>query len=72
MQIAEQVFKLETAANGLCFFSECEMAYFTKRFDMAPFGGKYRVDDELSVFTANHSGIDKLIKNSFLSKKIKR
>src|SRR5690554_3105965 len=36
MQIAEQVFKMETAANGLCFFQDGETAYITRRFDITP------------------------------------
>ncbi len=33
MQLASQVFKLETALNGLIAFSDGELAYITKRFD---------------------------------------
>ena len=33
MQIARQVFKIETAENALIFFSNGEPAYITKRFD---------------------------------------
>ncbi|MDL2227705.1 HipA domain-containing protein [Bacteroidales bacterium OttesenSCG-928-K03] len=49
MQIAEQVFKIETAANGLCFFQNDEIAYVTKRFDIASNGKKYRVEDFASL-----------------------
>lgn len=49
MQIAEQVFKMETAANGLCFFQSGEIAYLTRRFDIAPDGSKYRVEDFASL-----------------------
>ncbi len=45
MQIAEQVFKIETAANGLCFFQDGEAAYFTRRFDIAGKENKFRVED---------------------------
>lgn len=38
MQIASQVFGIETAANGLCFFKGGEPAYITKRFDVKPDG----------------------------------
>lgn len=34
MQIAAQVYKLNTAANGLVFFQNGEPAYLTKRFDV--------------------------------------
>jgi len=33
MQLASQVFRLETAVNGLIAFSDGELAYITKRFD---------------------------------------
>lgn len=49
MQIAEQVFNLETAANGLCFFADGEIAYITKRFDVAKEGTKLRMEDFASL-----------------------
>lgn len=33
MQLAAQVYGIETAANTVCFFKDGEMAYLTKRFD---------------------------------------
>lgn len=58
MQIAEQVFKMETATNGLCFFRGGEMAYITKRFDTAPDGSKYQVEDfaSLAGVTSDNGG----------------
>lgn len=58
MQIAEQVFNMETAANALCFFKNGEMAYVTKRFDIAPDGSKYRVEDfaSLAGVTSENAG----------------
>ncbi|HBK31624.1 MAG TPA: hypothetical protein DDZ78_08410 [Porphyromonadaceae bacterium] len=58
MQIAEQVFKMETAANGLCFFQDGEIAYITKRFDITPDGTKYRVEDfaSLAGLTSDNAG----------------
>lgn len=58
MQIAEQVFNMETAANGLCFFQSGEMAYVTKRFDIAPDGSKLRVEDfaSLAGLTSENAG----------------
>jgi len=58
MQIAEQVFKIETAANGLCFFPGGEIAYITKRFDVAPDGSKYKVEDfaSLAGVTSDNAG----------------
>jgi len=38
MQIASQVYKIETAANALVFFDDGEPAYLTKRFDRTPKG----------------------------------
>lgn len=34
MQLASQVYGIETAANGICFFQDGSMAYFTRRFDI--------------------------------------
>lgn len=60
MQIAEQVFKLETAANGLCFFQGGEIAYITKRFDISPDGSKYKVEDfaSLAGVTSENAGVN--------------
>ena len=60
MQIAEQVFKMETAANGLCFFQAGEIAYITKRFDIATNGSKYRVEDfaSLAGVTSENAGVN--------------
>ena len=49
MQIASQVYHIETAANGLCFFRDGEPAYITRRFDVAPDGGKYQQEDLASL-----------------------
>lgn len=48
MQIASQVYGIETAANGLCFFRNGQMAYITRRFDVYP-GGKYAQEDFASL-----------------------
>jgi len=60
MQIAEQVFKIETAPNGLCFFPDGEIAYITKRFDVAPDDSKYRVEDfaSLAGITSDNAGVN--------------
>lgn len=44
MQIASQVFGIETAANGLCFFENGSPAYITRRFDVHE-KGKYKQED---------------------------
>lgn len=60
MQIAERVFKIETAPNALCFFQSGETAYITKRFDMATGGSKYRVEDfaSLAGVTSENAGVN--------------
>jgi len=60
MQLAEQVYGIETAANGLCFFMNGEMAYVTKRFDVANDGRKYRKEDfaSLAGLTSENKGKD--------------
>ena len=49
MQIASQVYGIETAANGLCFFKTGEPAYITKRFDVGAAGVKLRKEDFSSL-----------------------
>jgi serine/threonine-protein kinase HipA len=49
MQIASQVYGIETAANGLCFFQTGEPAYITKRFDVGAGGVKLRTEDFASL-----------------------
>ena len=44
MQIASQVYGIETAPNALCFFEDGKPAYITRRFDVHP-GGKYKQED---------------------------
>lgn len=58
MQIAEQVFHLETSANTLCFFRNGEAAYITRRYDIAPDGGRIQQEDFASLggITADRYG----------------
>jgi len=60
MQIAEQIFGMETAANGLCFFQSGELAYITKRFDVMPDGSKLRIEDfaSLAGLTSENAGVN--------------
>ena len=45
MQLASQVYDIETAPNGLCFFeNDHSVAYITRRFDVYD-GGKYKQED---------------------------
>lgn len=59
MQLASQIYGIETAANGLCFFSDGQAAYITRRFDVYP-GGKYAQEDFASLLgvTKVHGGSD--------------
>lgn len=59
MQIAAQAYGIETAANGLCFFSNDEAAYLTRRFDVYD-GGKYQQEDfaALMGYTKANGGND--------------
>lgn len=45
MQIAKQVFGIETAANAMIFFEDGTPAYITRRFDYKPDGNKYSIED---------------------------
>jgi serine/threonine-protein kinase HipA len=49
MQIAQQVFGIETAANALIFFGNSDPAYITKRFDVVPGGLKLAQEDFASL-----------------------
>lgn len=49
MQLASQVYHIETAANGLCFFQDEEAAYICRRFDVGPDGQKYSQEDFASL-----------------------
>ena len=60
MQIASQVYHIETAANAVCFFRDGEVAYLTRRFDVASDGSKYQQEDfaSLAGLTKAHGGSD--------------
>jgi serine/threonine-protein kinase HipA len=49
MQVARQVFDIETAENALIFFQDGAPAYITKRFDVGPDGNKLAQDDFASL-----------------------
>ena len=49
MQIAQQVFGIETAANALIFFKDGEPGYITKRFDVKEDGSKWAKEDFASL-----------------------
>ena len=45
MQIARQVFGIETAENAMIFFKNGQPAYITKRFDVKEDGSKWATED---------------------------
>jgi len=45
MQIAEQIFNINTAPNGLIYFKDNQPVYITKRFDVMKDGRKYLQED---------------------------
>jgi len=49
MQIARQVFDIETAENALIFFEDGDPAYITKRFDIKDDGNKWAQEDFASL-----------------------
>jgi len=49
MQIARQVYGIDTAENALIFFGDGRPAYITKRFDLDKNGGKLAQDDFASL-----------------------
>jgi serine/threonine-protein kinase HipA len=60
MQIAEQVFKLQTAKNALIFFADGVPAYITRRFDVKADGTRCLKEDFASIagFTSANKGKD--------------
>ncbi|MBL4660857.1 MAG: HipA domain-containing protein [Alcanivoracaceae bacterium] len=49
MQIARQVYKIDTAENAMVFFKDGAPAYITKRFDVKKDGSKYGIEDFASL-----------------------
>jgi serine/threonine-protein kinase HipA len=49
MQIAAQVYQIQTAENGMVFFKNDEPAYLTKRFDIGEDGRKLGQEDFASI-----------------------
>ncbi len=68
MQIARQVFQIETAENGIIFFQNGEMAYLTKRFDRTESGQKLAKEDfaVLAGRTPQTHGINYKYEGSYL------
>ena len=75
MQIARQVFGIDTAENAMIFFKDGAPAYITKRFDVLPNGEKWAQEDFASLagltpqthgenykYTGNYLDLFKLLK----------
>ncbi len=60
MQMASQVYRIETAANTLVHFQDGEAAYLCRRFDVSPTGEKYLQEDfaSLAGLTKKNGGSD--------------
>lgn len=58
MQIARQVYSINTAENALIFFKDGSPAYITKRFDVKDDGGKWGKEDfaTLAGLTKDNAG----------------
>lgn len=68
MQIARQVYGIETAENALIFFSDGSPAYITKRFDFQSDGSKWAQEDFASLAgrtPATHGADYKYLGNYF-------
>ncbi len=59
MQIASQVYHIDTAANALCFFNDGEPAYITRRFDVHD-KGKYKQEDFAALlgYSKDNGGVN--------------
>lgn len=55
MQIAKQVYNINTAANCICFFQNGESAYLTRRFDIDRHGRKLQQEDFASIASISAS-----------------
>lgn len=53
MQIASQIYGIQTAANGLCFTPTGQAVYITRRFDILPDGSKLPMEDFASLIGNN-------------------
>lgn len=53
MQIASQIYGIQTASNGLCFTLDGQAVYVTRRFDILPDGNKKPMEDFASLIGKN-------------------
>ena len=65
MQIASQVYKIQTAENGIVFFINNEPAYITKRFDIGPDGFKRGKEDFASLVGKTEENAGKSFKYNY-------
>ncbi len=67
MQIAKQVYGINTAENAMIFFKNGLPAYITKRFDVNEKGGKWGKEDFASLAgkTKDNAGVDFKYENSY-------
>ena len=64
MQIASQVYGIQTAENGLCFSKDGQIVYITKRFDIGQDGSKVEMEDMAAILGRNEQTDGKLFKYS--------
>jgi serine/threonine-protein kinase HipA len=62
MQIASQVYGINTAANGLCFTPKGQHVYITRRFDILSDGSKIMMEDFASLIGKNELTVGKQFK----------
>ena len=65
MQIASQVYNIQTAENGIVFFINNEPAYITKRFDIGPDGFKRGKEDFASLAGKTEENAGKSFKYNY-------
>jgi len=67
MQIAQQIYGIETAANALIFFNDGTPAYLTRRFDVTENGQKRGLEDFASLAgkTNDNAGANYKYQNSY-------
>ena len=62
MQIASQVYGIQTACNALCFTPDGHPVYITRRFDILPDGTKQPMEDFASIIGKNEQTSGKFFK----------
>ena len=58
MQIAAQVYGIQTAENALCFTPKGQAVYITRRFDVKPNNTKFPMEDFASILGITEQGAD--------------